>query len=124
MARKLAYLAWYAQHTGAPRPPGMKPVPQAWNRLAHADYAARLAARDGLTPPADVDWTAWAEIGLARQREVMRLDLVRLAFRRALEVWLALDRCAFLEEAGYRVRLAEFCAPSLTPRNLLISARR
>ncbi len=124
MARKLGYLAWYADHVGTPRPPGLKPVPSAWNGLIFEEYALRMAARDGLTPTTGTDWAGYMEIGAVRRREVMRLNLVRMAFRRPLEVWLALDQAVFLERAGYHARLSEFCAASLTPRNILVSARR
>ena len=36
---------------------------------------------------------------------------------------LLLDRALYLQEQGYHVRLGTFCPHSLTPRNLLISAR-
>lgn len=124
MARKLGYLAWFHDHTGASRIGGIKPVPANWNRLPFNDYLQAMAARDGLAPAIGADGSSYAAIGQARQREVMRLSLVRLVFRRPLEVWLALDQSVFLERAGYRVTLSEFCAPALTPRNLLISARR
>ena len=45
-------------------------------------------------------------------------------FRRPLELWLLLDRCLYLVEQGYSVRLGEFCPTSLSPRNLLILAER
>jgi hypothetical protein len=124
MARKLGYLAWFDVHSDTPRTGGIKPVPASWNRLPFSDYLRAMAARDGLTPEFGADGSNYAAIGAARQREVMRLSLVRLVFRRPLEIWLALDQALFLERAGYRVTLSEFCAPSLTPRNLLISARR
>ena len=54
----------------------------------------------------------------------MRLSVVRHAFRRALEVWLVLDLAVHLESRGYRVDVGQFCERALTPRNLLISARR
>lgn len=123
MARKLGYLAWYADHTGRPRPPGLKSVPSAWHRLDFADYIQRMAARDGLTTRCDAALDIYAEEGWRRQREVMRLNLARLAFRRPLEVWLALDQALYLERAGYRATLSTFCAPTLTPRNLLVSGR-
>ena len=84
----------------------------------------RLAEREGVDVPAHQDWAALEAHGWQRQRAVMRLSLVRHVFRRPLEVWLALDRALYLERVGYRVRLAEFCGRELTPRNLLISARR
>jgi len=54
----------------------------------------------------------------------MRLSVVRHVFRRPLEIWLALDLAVYLENRGYTVDLGSFCARQLTPRNLLISARR
>ncbi|MGR5529264.1 methyltransferase [Vibrio alfacsensis] len=61
---------------------------------------------------------------LAEQRfwQMERMSLVQLVFQRPLEVWLALDKALYLEERDYRVRLAEFCAKSITPRNILISS--
>jgi hypothetical protein len=73
--------------------------------------------------PEAPDWPGWEAQGWNRRREVARLDLARLVFRRPLEIWLALDRALFLARHGYRVRLAEFCERSVTPRNILISAR-
>ena len=62
--------------------------------------------------------------GWQRLREVMRYSIVRHAFRRALEIWLVLDAAVHLEKSGYSVSLSSFCERTLTPRNLLISARR
>ena len=53
---------------------------------------------------------------------VRNLELVRALFRRPLELWLLLDRCLYLVEQGYSVRLGEFCPTFLSPRNLLILA--
>ena len=39
-----------------------------------------------------------------RQREVMRLSIVRHAFRRPLELWLLLDMAVFLEEQGWQAQ--------------------
>jgi hypothetical protein len=48
---------------------------------------------------------------------------VRFLFRRPLEIWLALDRALLLQEQGYAVQLGTFCAPHVTPRNLLIQGK-
>lgn len=122
-ARKLAFLEWRAAH-GVPRQKTFKPVPTGWLGLDFAAWLQRLARREGFSPAADGDWPAWEAAGWRRLGEVRRLELARLAFRRPLEIWLALDRTLYLARHGYRVRLAEFCARELTPRNLLISARR
>ncbi|WP_404297071.1 methyltransferase [Halomonas sp.] len=82
------------------------------------------AQRKGIALPADVDWRGLEAAGWERQAQVSRLELARHLFRRPLEVWLALDRTAFLEEAGYSVALGTFCNRALTPRNLVLKARR
>jgi hypothetical protein len=126
MAWKLAFVELRAER-GVPRGRTFKPVPAAWYGLGFAAWMERLAEREGIDlrgpPDRPPNWPAWEAKGRLRQREVMRLDLARLVFRRPLEIWLALDRALFLARHGYRVRLAEFCDRALTPRNLLISAR-
>jgi hypothetical protein len=73
--------------------------------------------------PPDVAWHEAEQAGWRRQRETMRLSLVRNAFRRAIELWLVLDLSCLLEANGYAVRIGTFCAREVTPRNILISAR-
>ena len=120
-AWKLAFLEWRASQ-GVARQVTFKPVPSGGYSAAFADWLARLAEREGLpAPSAAGDWEARGWRRLARVR---RLELARLAFRRPLEIWLALDRALYLARHGYRVGLAEFCGRDLTPRNLLIHARR
>lgn len=123
MAWKLGFLA--LRDDLAPELAGrtFKAVPGSWLALDFPDFCLRLAAREGVVPPPGLDLAAYAAQGWRRQREVARLGLVRLAFRRALEVWLVLDRALYLRRAGYQVRVAQFCPRSTTPRNLLISAR-
>ncbi len=122
-AWKLAFIEWRATR-GVPREKTFKPVPTAWLAEDFAVWVGRLAAREGFTCAADEYWPAWEAAGWRRLHEVRRLELARLVFRRPLEVWLALDRALYLARHGYRVRLAEFCARGLTPRNIMISARR
>jgi len=123
MAWKLAFLELRAA-AGIARGTTFKPIPAAWYGDGFAAWMQRLAAREGVPLGEAPDRDALERQGWARQREVRRLDLLRLAFRRPLEIWLALDRALFLERQGYRVTLSEFCPRRLTPRNLLISARR
>lgn len=122
-AWKLAFLELRAA-AGVPRGTTFKPVPAAWSGAGFAPWLQRLAAREGVPLAAAPDWAALEARGWQRQHEVRRLELLRLAFRRPLEIWLALDRCVYLERHGYQVSLSEFCARGVTPRNLLISARR
>lgn len=122
MAWKLGFVALRQQLTGAPYR-SFKPIPRAWMRGAFASFCRQLAAREGLLLPASIDWAASEAVAWQRQREVVRYSIVRHAFRRPLEIWLATDMAVFLEEAGYAVQLACFCPRPLTPRNLLLSAR-
>jgi hypothetical protein len=100
-----------------------KPVPDAWIRAGFSDFLANLANREGLPPPSANALAKFEARGWQRQAEVMRLSVVRHAFRRAIEIWLALDLATYLGERGYAVELGSFCERHLTPRNLLISAR-
>lgn len=83
-----------------------------------------LADSKGITLPGDIQFADYAAHGEQRVRDVAAMDLPRLLFRRALELWLVLDRALLLHESGYAVRVGEFCERALTPRNLLIQAHR
>jgi hypothetical protein len=56
--------------------------------------------------------------------KIMRLEKAQLAFRRALELWLLLDRALFLQEKGYSVEIQEFCAKPHSGRNSVLLAWR
>ena len=122
-AWKLAFIEWRRKVTGDGDYRSFKSVPDSWLRADFASFCGHLSARQGLPVPAAADCAALEAEGWRRAAEVARLDLVRLAFRRALETWLALDRALCLQAQGYAVRLGEFCPRQVTPRNLLISAR-
>ena len=81
-----------------------------------------LAQAKNLIIHAEPDWQHFEKLGFKRQAKVRRLQLVRHAFRRALELWLVLDLVMYLEEHGYKVTLTEFCERTISPRNLLIDA--
>lgn len=85
-------------------------------------YCRDVAAARGIRLPEDIDAVRWEARGRERFREVSALDLVRRRFRRMIELWLLTDLAVSLEEAGYAVRLECFCAPGLSPRNLLLQA--
>ena len=72
--------------------------------------------------PADIEFESYLLLGEQRKVITDRIELVRHAFRRALEIWLVLDRALYLHEAGYQVVVKEFCDKQLTPRNILIQA--
>ncbi len=58
----------------------------------------------------------------ARVLEIRALDLPRMLFRRAIELWVDLDRACWLQERGLRVSVGTFCTIDATPRNIAISA--
>jgi hypothetical protein len=122
MAWKLGFAEWQRLNLGAYR--NFKPVPAAWFRGSFADFLSAMGARSALPAPSAIQAGECELAAWQRQREVMRLSIVRHAFRRLLEIWLALDLVAYLEEQGYAVELGAFCGRHLTPRNLLISAWR
>jgi len=87
-------------------------------------WCRSLAAREGIALPAGVDLARFERAGAARFATVTALDLVRHCFRRPIELWLVLDRALYLCERGYRVGVGTFCSRAVSPRNLLIDARR
>lgn len=123
MAWKLGFDAWRRRQSGDDGYRSFRPVPTAWSRGSFGEFMQLMAQREKLVAPAASDMDEFERRGWQRQREVMRLSIVRHAFRRPLEVWLALDLAVRLENDGYAVRLCRFCERRLTPRNLLISAR-
>lgn len=123
MAWKLAFNALRSDLSGVSYQ-ALKPVPKAWLKAGFEGYCRKLAERERLVLPETVDWEQYRQQGVERQRAVMRLQLVRHGFRRAIECWLVLDLICWMQQQGYHVTLGAFCERNLTPRNLLISARR
>ncbi|MDP3540323.1 MAG: methyltransferase [Azonexus sp.] len=100
-----------------------KPVTESWLRQSFADFLGNMNQREGLPAVGAASAGEFERLGWQRWRELMCLSIVRHAFRRPLEIWLALDLAVFLEQQGYSVDLGSFCERRLTPRNLLISAQ-
>ncbi len=99
-------------------------LPPAWLKKPFADYCRDLAELKQLPIVGERDWQRLEAAAWQRLAEVRNLELLRGLFRRPLELWLVLDRAIYLQEQGYAVRLGQFCAPQLTPRNLLLLAER
>jgi hypothetical protein len=123
IAWKLAFTAWREQVSGVTYKT-FKPVPAPWLRGSFADFLANMVVREGLPAPDKRQLAAIEAAGWQRLREVLRLSIPRHAFRRALELWLVLDLAEYLGERGYEAGLSTFCDRQLTPRNLLLTARR
>lgn len=109
--------------TGAGSYTSLQSIPLAWVLGSFEDFVARVAAREGLRLPAFDAAKAEAR-GWRARIEASRLSIARVPFRRALELYLVLDRALWLAEAGYEVALGELCPRSLTPRNLWLRAAR
>lgn len=92
-------------------------------RAGFQSYLRGLAAHAGIDL-GGIDWSELEAFGWRRQREVARLTLLRYGFRRAIEAFVVCDLAASLARQGYVVSVGRFCSGTLTPRNLLISARR
>ncbi len=123
MVWKLGYELILQQQLGLAYQP-IKPFNKQWLREDFEYFCQQLAQRDGYKLPDNIDWQHYQTEGQQRQRESMRLSLPRFAFRRAIEMWLVLDMACYLESNGYSVQVSHFCDSALTPRNLLLSARR
>jgi hypothetical protein len=104
---------------------GYQPVPSIRKSQLSDGFESlcRWAAdQKGIDLSQQINFDYFEKLGEQRFWQMERLSLVQLVFQRPLEIWLALDKALYLEERGYRVRLAEFCAKSVTPRNILICA--
>lgn len=123
MAWKLGYDTWRREVSGE-RYRSFKPVQESWLRAEFPVFLMMMAEREGLPRPSSRAAVEFEAQGWQRRHAMMRLSIVRHAFRRAIEIWLALDLACYLEARAYRARLGVFCERRLTPRNLLISAER
>ena len=85
-------------------------------------FCAWAAEQKALNIPQKTDYDKFLAIGVARKKVTDRIELVRHVFRRAIEVWLVLDRALYLQQQGYQVSIKTFCEKQLTPRNILILA--
>lgn len=123
-AWKLAFVA--LREARAPGVPyrTFKPTPATWGHRDFRFFLQALAAREGFDLDPQLDFAAAEAAGWARHRAVRRLQLPRQACRRAIELWLLSDLALALENDGFSVELHRFCPRELTPRNILVSARR
>lgn len=121
LAWKLGFDA-YRRQSGDGDYRNFKSVPDRWLRASFAEFMQAMTCRENLPPASARVCVEFEAAGWQRRHAVMRYSIVRHAFRRAIEVWLALDLAVYLGNAGYAVDLGSFCPRQLTPRNLLLSA--
>ncbi|SBO10668.1 hypothetical protein VME0621_02790 [Vibrio mediterranei] len=105
---------------------GYLPIPSIKKSQLSSGFKAlcKWAANNKQLDLPDVDFGHFEQMGHQRYRQMEALSVVQGVFRRPLEVWLALDKALYLQEQGYNVGLSTFCEPSVTPRNILIHAKR
>jgi hypothetical protein len=111
---------------GLPERPRHTPLPPAEFRGTFTDFCLRRLTDAGVTAPRlePERLQACLAEGASRLARLRRLELLRQAWRRPIEVWLCLDRAVWLERRGYAVEVGTFCDASLTPRNILLRASR
>ncbi len=124
MAWRLGFDLWQREVRGMDDYLPTPSRPQSALQQSFADFCQDLARHHQLDLPPPADWPALEQAGWKRLTEVRNLELLRAVFRRPLEIWLLLDRLLWLQQSGYRVQLGQFCAESLSPRNLLLVAER
>lgn len=124
MERRIGFDILARQATDATETLAVPHFPPAWVKQPFAEFCARLSAHSGRAIPAAFDEARTLAAAAERAREVRALALPRLLFRRPLELWLQLDRALALEEKSYAAELGRFCPRAVSPRDLLLIARR
>lgn len=101
-----------------------RPLPHSAAKKGFANFVHAQCAINGLAM-LDLSGAAqahnWAK---AQQLQTEQEGLAAMLFRRLLELRCVYDSALFLCENGYVVRLMAFCSSYISPRNLLITARR
>jgi hypothetical protein len=122
MAYRLGFDHLREQASGVQGYRSFPSVPDSWLNGGFEAFARNVADRFDIPIPAAPDWRDAERKGAERAARARRLGLLRAAFRRPFEVWLALDRAVWLEEQGMAVRVGTFCERAVTPRNILVLA--
>ncbi|CAA0115741.1 methyltransferase [Zhongshania aliphaticivorans] len=97
---------------------------QHWSKASFGDWLATVLKLKPLSINIPSHLADYEKVGWQLLKTAERIDLVRMAFRRAIELHCVLDSVLFLQEHQYHCTLSEFCSTSLTPRNLLIQAEK
>ena len=121
---RLAFDVWQREARGIDEYLNTPSLPLSVLPLGIEEVFKRFATRHQLSLPHDLDFASYQRRGQQRFAEAKRLQLVRQAFRRALELYLVLDLALYLEEANCQVQLKTFCQRAVTPRNLLLIVER
>ena len=101
--------------------PSLTTTPKSAN---FCQYASDVLQHKGIAivPPNTEE--PWMQRGWQSLRRAERFELLRMAFRRLIELRCVIDSVLFLEEHHYQCQLTQFCPPTMTPRNLMLVAQR
>lgn len=100
----------------------MRGVNRRWAHRSFADLVQKVLQERGLSAASATEIDEQDRLGSIEFDKVRRFSLPRSMLARALEVTVALDRAAYLEEHDYDARVIELCPMDVTPRNLAIVA--
>lgn len=121
---RLAFDAWQREQRGIDDYLPLPTIPHRVLLAGFTDFIDWAAATKNLPCETNLHEEKYLERARHRYGRVQRMELVQHLFRRPLEMWLVLDLAVYLQEQGADVIVGEFCQRQLTPRNLLIQARR
>ena len=107
-------------HSGEQQYRSFRSVPTAWKDLSFEDFVLAMKAREGFSLPTRWRHHDWEERGWKRAHEARCVGSIRNIFRRAIEVWVVLDRALWLKEQGWSVQVGTWCEAEVTPRNILL----
>lgn len=109
--------------TGEDRYHGFASCPRAVFDLPLREAVGVVAEAFPLRLPTRWDADRVEQEAVEQVRRIRALALLRMRFRRPLELWTVLDRAQRLVERGRAVEVGTFCAPDASPRNLVVIAR-
>ncbi len=95
-------------------------VPKKWIMGDFEGFVHLMAEHHSLQLPFSWNPGVYEEAGREKAFIARALSMVRAPFRRAIEVWLNMDRALWVLEQNRRVRLGIFCSTEISPRNVLI----
>ena len=85
----------------------------------------RWACDEKILPcPSFTDINAYVRHAESHFINVRRMELVQRLFQRLIELWLVLEKAAYLYEQELNVEVSVFCSRQISPRNLLIQSFR
>ena len=104
--------------------PELPSFPRRFFYLSFEGFCNAASESIQLKLPFEPQFSAAIEVGRRRAGQARRLALIHAPFRKAIEVWINMDRALYLAEQGLKVEVKQICSASVTPRNVVILANR